>query len=111
MSRNRLALIVVISLALLLPGCMGRMALTGKVGKWNLEITENRFGRAGMFIGLHIIPVYPITAFVDLLVINSIEFWTHENPLNGQPALVETQLEPDGDDGDDDDNDNDKSGD
>ena len=79
MSRNRLALVVVVSLMLLLPGCMGRMALVGKVGKFNLEITENRFGRAATFMGLHIIPVYPFAYLLDIVVLNTIDHWSNKD--------------------------------
>ena len=45
--------------------------------------------REAVFVGLYVIPVYPFCAFVDLFVINSIEFWSGENPISGEPALTE----------------------
>jgi hypothetical protein len=35
-------------------------------------------------------PVYGITSAVDLFVVNSIEFWTGQNPITGERALVDT---------------------
>ena len=67
-----------------LTGCMGRGALGKKVMKWNLEVVEHRWAREGVFLGLWITLVYPICAILDLLIFNSIEFWTGENPINGQ---------------------------
>lgn len=72
-----------------LTGCMGQMATTGLVSKFNLEVVDNRYGRAGMFILLS--PVYGIAGAADLFVINSIEFWTGKNPVSGKsPAVVDT---------------------
>lgn len=94
MFRNKLLAAIAVSITLLcMPGCIGRMALTGKVTDFNLSVTENNWGREGVFLGLHIIPVYPFAAFGDLLIVNSIEFWTGENPLSGEAALADTPSE------------------
>ena len=81
---------------LVLPGiltsCMGTMGLTGKVKKFNLEATEHRWGREGIFLGLWITLVYPICGILDLLIFNSIEFWTGENPINGKSPLVDIPM-------------------
>jgi hypothetical protein len=69
-------------------GCIGRMALAGKVMKFNLEVTEGKWGRELVFLLLYIIPVYPIASMIDLLIINSIEFHTGTNPLSDQPRLA-----------------------
>ncbi len=72
-----------------LTGCMGQMATTGLVTKFNLEVVDNRYGREGLFLLLS--PVYGIAGIADLLIINSIEFWTGTNPISGKsPAVVDT---------------------
>lgn len=73
-------------------GCMGRNALTQKVRKANLRVTENRWGREATFLGLSIIWVYRICTVCDLLIFNSIEFWTGENVINGKTPLVEMPM-------------------
>ena len=73
-----------------LQGCIGSFKLTNKVLKWNQSVS-NKFVNEILFLVLHIIPVYPITIFVDILVINSIEFWTGKNPLAMGPGEKETQ--------------------
>ena len=75
--------------AVMLTGCMGRNALTQKVLKFNLKATEGRWGREFIFLGLNIILVYPICSLLDMFVFNSIEFWSEENPINGQSPLVD----------------------
>ena len=76
-------------LATTLSGCMGHNALTRKVLKFNLTTAEGRWTRELLFVGLWVIPVYLISAVVDIVLINTIEFWTGKNPLNGKSALVD----------------------
>jgi hypothetical protein len=78
---------------LLTTGCMGTNAVTQKVRKANLKVVENRWGREGVFLGLNILWVYRICTVADLLVFNSIEFWTGENVINGQSPLVDMPIE------------------
>ena len=73
---------------LLSTGCIGHMGVTQKVKKGNLSLTENRWGREGIFVGFQVFWVYRISALLDLVVFNSIEFWSGENPLTKQPALA-----------------------
>ncbi|WDE96141.1 DUF3332 family protein [Lentisphaera profundi] len=82
-----------LALPLFLSSCMGTMGLTGKVKKFNLETTENRWGREGWFLGLNIFWVYRICGVLDLLIFNSIEFWSGENPINGNSPLVDIPME------------------
>lgn len=60
--------------------CIGSFSLTNKVLAWNQTI-DNKFVNELVFLALHIVPVYPATIVIDGLVINSIEFWTGDNPL------------------------------
>ncbi|GAW85260.1 conserved hypothetical protein [Bathymodiolus platifrons methanotrophic gill symbiont] len=83
--------IVLLSFSLtVLTGCMGQMGLTKDLNKWNMEVTKDRWGREGIFLGLHLLGVSPIAALVDLVGINAIEFWTGTNPYTGKsPAVVD----------------------
>jgi hypothetical protein len=69
-------------------GCIGRMAVVGQVMKFNLSVTENRWGRALVYLLLYVIPVYEIAGMIDLLIVNSIEFHTGTNPLSGEDRLA-----------------------
>lgn len=61
-------------------GCFGKFALLGKVYNWN-DSLGNKFVKTLVFWGLNIIPVYPLCATVDYLILNTIEFWVGSNPL------------------------------
>jgi len=69
--------------------CMGHNGLTGKLRNFNLELTQNRWGREITYFVLF--PVYTyITGPLDNLIFNSIEFWSGTNPLSGQsPPVVD----------------------
>lgn len=77
---------VYVAVALLLAGsmtfssCIGSFSLTNKVLSWN-QTLDNKFVNELVFIALHIVPVYPVAVVIDGLVINSIEFWTGDNPM------------------------------
>jgi len=67
-------------------GCIGRGALGGKVGAFNLEKAESRWGREGLFLLLS--PVYGLAGSADLIYVNAVEFWTGKNPVSGQPSIT-----------------------
>jgi hypothetical protein len=48
---------------------------------WNNSI-DDKWTNELVFLVLHIIPVYPVVGFVDIVVLHSIEFWTGEKPLS-----------------------------
>ncbi|MBL1418212.1 MAG: DUF3332 domain-containing protein [Moritella sp.] len=75
-----------------LTGCIGQMGLTQLAMGVNLKAVDNRYGRAGIYVVAA--PVYGVTALVDLMVINSIEFWTGTNPITKKgPAVADTPVE------------------
>jgi len=76
------------------PGCLGRFAMTTAVREFNLEVTDDKWGREILFVALYIIPAYPISTLGDLLIVNSIEFWSEENPMSGEKAITLSSLLP-----------------
>ncbi|QSA20783.1 DUF3332 family protein, partial [Vibrio furnissii] len=50
MKRKSLVMAMAVGLGISsLTGCMGQMATTGLVTKFNLEVVDNRYGREGLF--------------------------------------------------------------
>ena len=75
-----------LTLAVSTVGCVGKnngFALFNKIYDWNLTASDNEWVNEIIFLGLCIIPVYPICLFADTIVFNSIDFWTGENPIVG----------------------------
>lgn len=94
MKRLRYLLLVILMPVLLsAPGCLGQFAMTRAVREFNMETVNGKWPREILFVGLYIIPAYPLCAFGDLFVVNAIEFWTEENPITGDRAIILTQAE------------------
>ena len=69
---------LLLSATILLTSCIGSFGLTNKVLDWNKSVGD-KFVNELVFIALHIVPVYEISIFIDVVVLNSIEFWTGDN--------------------------------
>lgn len=80
MKKNFKFFAVLMSMSLVLSSCIGSFGLTNKVKAWN-EGLGDKFVNELVFVCMHIIPVYPITLFVDGIVLNSVEFWTGDSPI------------------------------
>lgn len=69
--------------------CIGSFSLTNKVLNWNRQVS-NKFVNELVFFAFWVLPVYEVTAAADLLVINSIEFWSGNNPLEANNRVIQT---------------------
>lgn len=76
------SLSLLLAFSLLLSSCIGSFALTNKLKNWNENVGNNKFVSEVIFFGLHIIPVYEVAILADILVLNSIEFWTGDTPVS-----------------------------
>lgn len=83
------AALLVAGSSLVLSSCIGSFALTNKVLSWNRSIGP-KFVNELVFFAFWILPVYEITALADVVIINSIEFWSGSNPLTASVKAVDT---------------------
>ena len=60
--------------------CIGSFSLTNKLLSWNKQV-GNKFVNELVFFAFWILPVYEVSCLADILVINSIEFWSGSNPV------------------------------
>jgi hypothetical protein len=70
-----------------LGGCYGSFELVKKVHKFNGTL-GNKFVNELGFLVMNIVPVYGVAAFIDAVVLNSIEFWTGRNPSTSSNDTV-----------------------
>lgn len=70
--------------------CMGKFALTRNLYAWNEQVS-NKFVNEVLFVAFWILPVYEVCGIADLLVLNSIEFWSGDNPLTASTKSIETE--------------------
>lgn len=90
MRKSFLSVAVVCTLigALTLPSCIGSFCLTNKLLTWNNHV-GSKFVNELVFFAFWIIPVYEISGLADLLVLNTIEFWSGDNPVAEGSRLIE----------------------
>ena len=60
--------------------CIGSFGLWSSLKDWNNNI-GNKFVNEIVFLAFHIVPVYEVAYLADVIVLNSIEFWSGSNPL------------------------------
>jgi hypothetical protein len=92
MKKFYLTVAVVLTLigSMTLSSCVGSFALTNKVLSWNNQV-GNKFVNELVFFAFWILPVYEVTSIADLLVINSIEFWSGNNPMTASTKAIDTE--------------------
>jgi Domain of unknown function (DUF3332) len=61
--------------------CVGPYNAFNSVASWNSRVSDSKFLNELVYLGLYIVPVYPLAAFGDALIFNSFEFWGGENPI------------------------------
>lgn len=88
------ALCAVLGGSLLCSSCIGSFGAWNSLKDWNMGIGHKAVNEI-VFIAFHIIPVYEVAYLADVLVLNSIEFWSGSNPL----ADVGTEKVIQGEDG------------
>ncbi len=82
------AIILTIAASLTTTSCIGSFSLTNKLLSWNKSIS-NKFVNELVFFAFWIVPVYEVSALADILVINSIEFWSGNNPVASGTKVIE----------------------
>ncbi len=84
------AAVMLAGASLTFTSCIGSFGLTNKVLSWNKSI-GSKFVNELVFFAFWILPVYEVTALADILVVNSIEFWSGNNPLTASTKAVDTE--------------------
>lgn len=86
---KKLFFVTALSSSLFLSGCLGQNALFGTLQDWNVEATPEPFINQGISFAFWFFPVYPLTLLADVVVFNSIEFWSGTNPVSQKGAIIE----------------------
>ena len=94
MKKKSYTLLISAALAssLLFSSCIGSFGLSNKLLDWNKNL-DSKFVNELVFIAFCIIPVYEVAGLADILVLNSIEFWSGSNPVadTGNIKKIETK--------------------
>lgn len=92
MKKSILTVATVIALcgSMTLTSCIGSFSLTNKLLSWNNTI-GNKFVNELVFFAFWVLPVYEVSGLADILVLNSIEFWSGSNPVAKGKKVIEGQ--------------------
>jgi len=56
--------------------CLGPDRAYNSIKNWNADVTDHDWANELIFLGLNIIPVYPIALFGDIVIFNTLGYWT-----------------------------------
>ncbi len=73
-------MILAIAASMTTSSCIGSFSLTNKLLAWNKQ-AGNKIVNEIVFFAFWILPVYEVSALADIIVLNSIEFWSGNNPI------------------------------
>ncbi|MDE6297711.1 MAG: DUF3332 domain-containing protein [Muribaculaceae bacterium] len=92
MKRYKLAVgaILLAGVSLTFTSCIGSFTLTKRVLEWNNQVS-NKFVNELVFFAFWFLPVYEVTALADIFVLNSIEFWSGNNPMQASTKVIDTE--------------------
>lgn len=68
--------------------CLGSFSLSHKLLSWNQQVGDKIVNEL-VFIGLCILPVYEVSLLADVIVLNSIEFWSGDNPVAKGKKIID----------------------
>lgn len=74
--------------------CLGEFALTKGLLNFNRNITDSKFVNNLLFYGLALVQAYSVAVFIDVVILNLIEFWTGSNPAAMNEGEFERQVIP-----------------
>lgn len=91
MKKNYISVGAILLAATMLPlqSCIGSFSLTNKVLSWNNQV-GSKFVNELVFFAFWILPVYEVTSVADLLILNTIEFWSGNNPVEASTKVIDT---------------------
>jgi len=96
MKKKKLSVgVILLSGSLLFSSCIGSFGLWNNLKDWNSNLGD-KYTNEIVFLALNVVPVYTVCYLADILVLNSIEFWTGDSPV----ASIGTVKEVKGEKGD-----------
>jgi hypothetical protein len=85
MKLNKALAAGILALGLGSSSCLGPDNAYRSVKNWNADLSEQDWVNEVVFLGLHIIPVYPLALFGDVVIFNTIGYWSGKDTI-GDPG-------------------------
>ena len=87
--------VLLLSGCLVFSSCIGSFSLFNSYAKWQRTMTDNKFVNA--IVGFVLMPICgSVSLLVDSLVLNTIEFWTGDNPVAENIGKTQNVMGSDG---------------
>lgn len=61
--------------------CLGPNHAHDGLRNWNATATETEWVNEVIFLGLSVVPVYSIAMIGDVLIFNTVDYWSGNNPF------------------------------
>ena len=81
---------IFLSMSILFSSCIGSFYLTQRLYEWNCSVDGDKWVNELIFLALSACQVYTIAIVIDSIILNTIEFWTGDNPATIQTKQIET---------------------
>ncbi|MBQ6653190.1 MAG: DUF3332 domain-containing protein [Prevotella sp.] len=92
---NVKVLAIMMAGTLMMDSCVGSFSLFNKYAEWQRTMTDSKILNA--IVGFFLMPlVGSVTLFIDAVVLNSIEFWSGENPVASRVGKTQQVMGSDG---------------
>ena len=87
--------VILLAGSCLFSSCIGSFSLFNKYAAWQRDMTDNKFVNA--IVGFLLMPIAgTISLAVDWLVLNTIEFWSGDNPMASNVGKTQKVMGQDG---------------
>ena len=87
---RKATLAAALALGLSSTSCLGPNAAHNSIRNWNANLDAHDAVKEIVFLGFNIIPVYGVALTVDVLILNTIDYWTGDNPV-GDPGAFPSE--------------------
>ena len=94
MKKNLKIMACIMAVSLLSSSCIGSFCMFNKLASWNKSATKSKFLNELLYIVIS--PAYAVSLVADVLVLNTIEFWTDDNPLASNIGKTQGVMGSDG---------------
>jgi hypothetical protein len=86
---------ILLSGCFLASSCIGSFSLFNQYQEWQRDMTSNKYVNA--IVGFFLMPVVgSVTLFIDAVILNTVEFWTGENPIASNVGNTQQIMGQDG---------------
>lgn len=86
--------VLLMAASIVTSSCVGSFGLFNHLAQWNKKATGSKFLNEIIF--LLISPAYAVCSVVDVLILNTIEFWSGNNPMAYKAGKTESIMGKDG---------------